>query len=251
MADFAVILPAAGRSTRFGDPNRKKVEAELDGRAVWLRAADAFVGRADVRQVVVALAPEDREQFMAKHGAVVAFMGLAVVDGGPERFDTIELALAAVDPACEFVAIHDAARPCVPGPVIDAVFAAAREHGAAVPGLAVVDTLKRVGPDRRVIETVPRAGLYGVQTPQAFRRELLVRAYAARARDGSGPAITDDAQLVEAIDHPCVVVEGSATNLKITTRADLRLAEAILKARQARDRAAPAHPSADDPSDWH
>lgn len=248
MADFAVILPAAGQSTRFGDPDRKKVEAELDGRAVWLRAADAFAGRDDVRQVVVAIAPEDRERFLSRHGAVVALMGIAVVDGGAERFDTIERALAAVDPACEFVAVHDAARPCVPGPVIDAVFAAAREHGAALPGLAVADTLKRVGPDRRVVETISRAGLYGVQTPQAFRRELLVRAYAARSRDGSGPAITDDAQLVEAIGHPCVVVEGSTANLKITTRADLRLAEAILQAGPAPNRAAPAHPFADDPS---
>jgi 2-C-methyl-D-erythritol 4-phosphate cytidylyltransferase len=157
-------------------------------------------------------------------------------------------ALEVVDPACEFVAVHDAARPCLTPELVDAVFAAAKEHGAALPGIPVSDTLKRVGADHVATETVSRAGLYSVQTPQVFRRELLLRAYANRARIGE--EVTDDAQLVEAIGHPCFVVDGSRWNIKITTRDDLRLASAVLEAMPKPKREGPAHPFADEQAMW-
>lgn len=248
MEKFAVILPAAGRSTRFGDPKQKKIYAELDGRAVWLRAVEPFLNRDDVAQTIVAIAPEDRDLFERRYRASVAFLDLKVIDGGAERPDTVARALEQVDPSCAFVAVHDAARPCLQPELIDAVFAAAREHGAAVPGLPVTDTLKRVGADGLCSETVPRAGLVAVQTPQAFRRDLLVRAYANRSRLGA--PITDDAQLVEALGVPCRVVDGSPFNLKITTPADLRLAAAVLKAMPQPKREGPAHPFADEQAMW-
>ena len=241
MGRFAVILPAAGRSTRFGDPGRKKIYADLDGRAVWLSAADAFLGRGDVGQVIVAIAAEDRELFERRFGAEVGFRGIVVVEGGAERHDSIAGALAAVDPSCEFVAVHDAARPCLPADRVDAVFAAAVEHGAALLAVAVADTLKRVGPEGRVVETVSRAGLFGAQTPQVFRKDWLVEAYAGRV-----PGVTDDSQLVEALGHACVVVDGSPMNLKITTQADLKLASAILKALPRPEGARPLHPFSDE-----
>ena len=248
MGRFAVILPAAGRSTRFGDAKQKKIYAEIDGRAVWLRAADPFLGREDVGQIIVAISPEDREMFERRYRANVAFLGITVVEGGAERFDTIANALEAVDPSCDHVAVHDAARPCLTPDQVDAVFAATIEHGAALLAVAVADTLKRVGPDHRTIETVPRAGLYGAQTPQVFRKDLLRRAYANRGRVAH--AITDDAQLVEALGHPCFIVEGSPMNLKITTQADLRLASAILKALPKPERDAPLHPFSDEKAKW-
>ncbi len=248
MADVAVILPAAGRSTRFGDPSQKKIYAELDGRAVWLRAVEPFLNRDDVAQILIAIAPEDRELFERRFRANVAFLGIKVVDGGAERPDSIARALEAIDVDCEYVAVHDAARPCLIPEVIDAVFAAARKHGAAIPAVAVADTLKRAGADRMVIETVPRAGLYGVQTTQVFRREILLRAYANRARLGA--TITDDAQLVEALGHPVALVDGSPFNLKITTAADLRLASAVLHALPKPKREGPAHPFADERAMW-
>src|SRR3954463_9164855 len=107
MGPFAVILPAAGRSTRFGDPKQKKIFAELDGRAVWLRALDPFLNRDDVAQLIVAIAPEDRALFERRYRPSVAFLNVAVVEGGAERADSIARALEAVDPACEFVAVHD------------------------------------------------------------------------------------------------------------------------------------------------
>jgi 2-C-methyl-D-erythritol 4-phosphate cytidylyltransferase len=248
MGRFAVILPAAGRSTRFGDAKQKKIYAELDGRAVWLRALDPFLDREDVPQIIVAISPEDRELFERRYRANVAFLNLTVVEGGLERHDTIDRALRAVDPSCDFVAVHDAARPCLTADQVDAVFAAAIEHGAALLAVAVADTLKRVGPDRQTIETVPRAGLYGAQTPQVFRKDLLIEAYAHRSRVGQ--AITDDAQLVEALGHHCAIVDGSPMNLKITTQADLRLAAAILKALPKPEQNAPLHPFSDEKAKW-
>ena len=235
MGPFAVIFPAAGKSSRFGDPKQKKIYAELDGRAVWLRAVEPFVNRDDVGQMILAIAPEDRELFERRYRASAAFMDIRVIEGGAERSDTVARALEAVDPRCEFVAIHDAARPCLAPGIIDAAFAAAREHGAALPAIPVAETIKRVGEDGRTAETVPREGLYLAQTPQVFRRELLCKAYAHRAR-GAGHRITDDCQLVEAIGHPCAVVEGSRLNIKITTHEDLKLAAAILPLARRRAR---------------
>ncbi len=247
MGPFAVILPAAGRSSRFGDPTQKKIYADLDGRAVWLRAVEPFVNRDDVAQILVAIAAEDRELFERRYRANVAFLGIQVIEGGAERHETVAKALEHVDPKCEFVAVHDAARPCVPIALVDAVFASAREHGAAIPGLAVADTLKRVGDDGRVSETVPRAGLVAVQTPQAFRKDWLVAAYANRSRVAG---ITDDAQLVEALGHPCHVVPGSPFNRKITEAADLTIASALLGAMPSPKPARSVHPFADERAMW-
>jgi 2-C-methyl-D-erythritol 4-phosphate cytidylyltransferase len=248
MARFAVILPAAGRSTRFGDSRQKKIFAELEGRAIWLRAADAFLGRDDVGQVIVAISPEDRELFDRRYGANIAFLEITVVEGGAERHDTIDRALQAVDPACDFVAIHDAARPCLTPDQVDAVFAAAIEQGAALLAVAVADTLKRVGEDQMTIETVPRAGLYGAQTPQVFRKDWLMDAYALKIKIQE--TITDDAQLIEALGHHSKIVEGSPMNLKITTQADLKLAAAILKALPRSERDSPLHPFSDEKAKW-
>jgi 2-C-methyl-D-erythritol 4-phosphate cytidylyltransferase len=248
MERFAVVLPAAGRSTRFGDPKQKKIYAELEGRAVWLRAVEPFVNRDDVAQTIVVIAPEDRELFERRYRASVAFMNILVLDGGAERTDSVARALEAVDPACAFVAVHDAARPCLTGELVDRVFAAAQEHGAALLAVPVADTLKRADEQRFVTETVTRSGLYLAQTPQVFRRDLLLRAYANRARLGGH--ITDDAQLVEALGHPCALVEGSPWNLKITSQADLRLAAAVLQALPKPKREGPAHPFADEREMW-
>lgn len=248
MARFAVILPAAGRSTRFGDPKEKKTYADLDGRAVWLRAAEPFLNRDDVGAIVIAIAPEDRDLFERRYRPNVAFLGIQVVEGGAERADSIANALGVVDPSCDFVAVHDAARPCLTTDLVDAVFSAAATHGAAILAVPVADTLKRADASGVIVATVPRADLHGAQTPQVFRRDLLERAYANRHALTS-PA-TDDAQLVEALGHPVRVVAGSPMNLKITTAADLRLASAILQSLPKPEPAAPAHPFADERAMW-
>ena len=250
MPRFAVILPAAGRSTRFGNPKEKKIYADLDGRAVWLHAVEPFLNRDDVGSIAIAIAPEDRELFERRYRPNVAFLNIKVVEGGAERADSIANALGAIDPACDFVAVHDAARPCLTSELVDAVFAAAAEHGAAILAIPVADTLKRADASGRIVETVPsRPDLHGAQTPQVFRTRLARgRAYANRSRLPSPP--TDDALLVESLGHPVRVVPGSPMNLKITTAADLRLASAILQSRPRPAADAPAHPFADERAMW-
>jgi 2-C-methyl-D-erythritol 4-phosphate cytidylyltransferase len=225
MPTFAVILPAAGGSRRFRDKHYKKPFAPLGGRAVWLHSAERFLGRPDVKQVIVVVADEDREEFNRKFGANIAILGIDVCCGGAERSDSIQNALAMVRDEIELVAVHDAARPCLADKWIDAVFAAAVKEGAAILALPVPGTLKQVDAQKRILQTVDRTNLWEAQTPQVFRRDLLEKAYAARA----GQSATDDAGLVEQLGQQVTVVEGSPLNLKITTRDDLKLAEQVLK----------------------
>lgn len=242
MARFAVILPAAGRSSRFKDKNYKKPFAPLANRAVWLHSAEKFLQRDDVKQVILVIAADDREYFDFKFAANVAILGIEVVHGGDQRADSIANALARVKPDIDLVAVHDAARPCLADEWINRVFEAAERSGAAILAVPVGNTLKRVGADQKIIETVPREGLWEAQTPQVFRRTLLLEAYARR----QGFQATDDAQLVERLGHSVTVVHGSPVNLKIATQEDLRLAEQALKALPKPKFQGPAHPFADD-----
>jgi 2-C-methyl-D-erythritol 4-phosphate cytidylyltransferase len=247
MGQFAVILPAAGRSSRFKD-KEKKPFATLDGRAVWLRSAELFITRPDVCQCLIVIAPEDEEMFRRRYGANLAFMNVQIANGGAERFESVANALAMVKPEAELVAIHDAVRPCLTEAQINAVFAKAAQTGAALLGVPVPDTLKQVGNQNRVEKTLPRRGVWLAQTPQVFRRDWLTEAYANRGKLGKD--ITDDAQLVEAAGHAVHVVEGAATNIKITSRSDLTLAEAVLKAMPKPKPAGPIHPFAAEEEMW-
>lgn len=242
VASFAVILPAAGRSTRFRDQHYKKPFALLDGRAVWMHAAEKFTDRSDVKQTILVIAPEDREQFQEKFGGPAAFMGVEIVEGGAERADSVAAALARVKSDIDFVAVHDAARPCLVEAWIDKVFAAAEKSGAAMLAIPVNGTLKRVAADQTIVGTVSREGLWEAQTPQVFRRQLLLDAYARRGT----PAPTDDAMLVEQLGHSVTVIPGSPMNLKITSKEDLRLASAMMKALPKPQIFGPAHPFQDD-----
>jgi 2-C-methyl-D-erythritol 4-phosphate cytidylyltransferase len=243
MAHFAVILPAAGGSTRFKD-KEKKPFAQLDGRAVWLRSAELFITRSDVVQCLIVVAQADMEVFKRRYGANLAFMNVQIVTGGAERFESVANALAQVKPEAELVAIHDAVRPCLTAALIDAVFAKAAQTGAALLAMPVADTLKQVDNKHQVQATMARQGLWLAQTPQVFRRDWLTEAYANRAK--LGKEITDDAQLVEAAGHPVTVVEGASTNIKLTTKGDLFLAEAILKSLPKPKPTGPAHPFAEE-----
>ncbi|MEM6458755.1 MAG: 2-C-methyl-D-erythritol 4-phosphate cytidylyltransferase [Planctomycetota bacterium] len=251
----AVILPAAGLGSRFasgGVASRSKVEFELAGKPVFMHTIEAFRAVAEVTQIVLAVPPDGIDEFRFRWGDALSFSQAELVAGGrAERWETVQLALAEVDPACSHVAVHDAARPLVSPKLIERVFAAAERWPAVVPGLPVSSTLKRVGDAatasadplddllgvetsptadaRPIIETVPRDGLYAVQTPQVFAADLLRRAY---AQDLSGSAPTDDAGVVEALGETVHVVEGDPANLKITHPADAELAEAILAHRR-------------------
>jgi 2-C-methyl-D-erythritol 4-phosphate cytidylyltransferase len=235
---YAVILAAAGKSSRFRDANYKKPFAPLDNRAVWLHSAERFVNRDDVKQVVLVISPEDKDHFYSKFGANVAILGIDVVEGGAERTDSVQKALERVRDDIDLIAVHDAARPCLADEWVDRVFAAAEKTGAAMLAIPVAGTLKRVAPDHTIVETVSREGLWEAQTPQVFRRELLLKAYAQRGKEPS----TDDAQLVERLGQKVMVVPGSPINLKITTKEDLQIAAYLLKAMPKPKTLGPVHP---------
>ncbi len=239
MPSFAVIFPAAGQSSRFRD-KEKKPFTNLDGRAVWLRSVEHFITRSEVSQCIVVVSPEDQEMFRRRFGANLVFMNIQIANGGAERFESVANALALVKPEVDFVAVHDAVRPCLTESLIDDVFAKAEKTGAAMLAVPVNDTIKEVDANKQVKGTKPRQGLWLAQTPQVFRRDWLVEVYENRTRLGAN--FTDDAQLMEAAGYAVHVVEGATTNIKITTKHDLFLAEAILKSLPKPKPTAAAHP---------
>ena len=242
VATLSVILAAAGRSRRFRDKHYKKPFAPLADRAVWLHSAERFLNRDDVKQLILVINADHREDFRARFAANVAILGVEVVEGGAQRCDSIANALARVRDDVDLVAVHDAARPCIATEWVDDVFSAAEQSGAAILAIPVAGTIKRSADGKKIDETVPRANLWEAQTPQVFRRSLLVEAYARFGDQGA----TDDAELVERLGHPVTIVPGSPINLKITTREDLRLAAQAMKALPKPKMLGPSHPFADD-----
>ena len=208
MGTVSGIVVAAGSGTRFGNA---KQFATLAGTRLDDLAVD--VARRSCDEVVIVL-PSDVDW----DGAPVT----AAVAGGARRSDSVRAGLAAIAPRAEIVVVHDAARPLASTHLFDAVIAAVRAGAdGAVPGVPLRDTIKRVERER-VVETVDRASLVAVQTPQAFRAGLLRAAHAA------GGDATDDAALVESVGGTVVVVPGEAANLKITEGRDLLVAESLL-----------------------
>jgi 2-C-methyl-D-erythritol 4-phosphate cytidylyltransferase len=205
---WAVIV-AAGWGERFGGP---KQFAELGG----ARLVDHAIATAAATCDAVVLVVPDKDDWI---GAEVD----ALVTGGASRAESVRAGLGAVPLGAEIVVVHDAARPLAGEGLFEAVIAAVRDGAdGAVPGLAVTDTLKRVD-DVRVTATVDRVGLVAVQTPQAFRADILRDAHA------TGADATDDAALVEELGGAVVVVPGDPRNLKVTGPADLMIAAALLE----------------------
>ena len=223
-----VIICAAGASKRFGG-KRKKPFVDVEGRAVFLRSVEIFSSRDDVKQILLAIAPEDEELVNVKWGPNLKFFNVKVCFGGAERFDTVQKGLELIKDDIELIAVHDAVRCCVKEEWIDKVIAEAAKTGAAILACPVVATLKEAK-DKVIIQTVDRAGLYEAQTPQVFETSLLKKAY-ANLKNLDKNKISDDSQLVEAIGEKVSIVETDSSNIKITHKTDLAIAEAIFKSR--------------------
>lgn len=219
---IAALLMAAGHGARFGAPTPKQY-LPLLGRPVIRHAAEALLreGRVDRLLPVVAAGEEDR--------VAALLAGLPVlppVAGGTTRAASVRAGLEAlVAHTPDIVLVHDAARPVIPPGTIPALLAALESAPGAIPAQPVSDTLKR-GADGRILETVPREGLFRAQTPQAFRFDALLAAH--RAGDAGA---TDDAALLETAGLPVALVPGAESNVKITWPEDLARVEAHLAAR--------------------
>jgi 2-C-methyl-D-erythritol 4-phosphate cytidylyltransferase len=225
----AAVVPAAGRGERLGAGSAKALH--LLGGEPMLAHSVRTLSAGPVDLVVVAVPPGRADEVRALLAVAHDGAELVVVDGGDTRSDSVRRALDALPASVEVVLVHDAARPLVPGALVDAVVAAVRGGAdAVVPGLAVVDTVKQVDSDGTVMATVDRSALRAVQTPQGFRRSVLESAYGG-PDDGEA---TDDAGHVERQGGRVVVVPGSEEAFKVTRPLDLLLAEAVLAGREVR-----------------
>lgn len=216
----AAILVAAGSGSRLGGAVPKAF-AQVAGRSLLEHAAERFIAHPRVREIVVAAPAACLERARELVPAAV------VVAGGPTRQQSVALALAAVSPGCDAVLVHDVARAFVPAEVIGRVLERLDAGAdAAVPTMPVSDTIRGCDPVTGALgELVDRSRLLAMQTPQGFRRDVLVEAHAA----ADGAAATDDAALVEALGHPVLAVRGDERAFKITVPLDLALAEALLR----------------------
>jgi len=212
---IAVIIVAGGSGKRMGQP---KQFLPLAGKAVVSWNVEAFKKIKGVDQIILVVANEDLEK--------AKLLGCAVAESGRERTDSVRNGLKLVSPDTELVIIHDGARPLITTDVIEKAIKEAREYGAAVVGVPVKDTIKKVDSRELIVESsLNRDDLWQAQTPQVFKYEIITRAYA------SGKKATDDAKLVEDLGIKVKMVMGSYENLKVTTPEDLIAAEAILRSR--------------------
>ncbi|MDO8502951.1 MAG: 2-C-methyl-D-erythritol 4-phosphate cytidylyltransferase [Gemmatimonadaceae bacterium] len=221
--DVGVVIVAGGKGTRAGGEELKQFRW-VAGKPMLLHSVQLCQQRDDVGIVVVVLPHEhvgDPPPWLFQCDTERLLLSV----GGRDRGDSVRNGLQDLPDDARIVVVHDAARPLATARMLDDVIAEARRGNGAAPGLAVVDTLKRVDADGRIVETVDRANLVRIQTPQAFPRDMLERAHADGLR--SGINATDDAALCERIGMTVVVVPGSERALKITTEADFARAEAL------------------------
>jgi 2-C-methyl-D-erythritol 4-phosphate cytidylyltransferase len=227
MPEFAVILPGAGRSMRFGG-QVSKIFQILDGKPVLARTLAAFAQRSDVAQIVVAATDPEAVLDCAKLLNERERSKVQVCAGGLCRAESVRAAVRACRDSIEWIAVHDAARPLISQDLISRTFQAAEKHGAAAAALPVHLTIKQAtGPlPAPVRQTLRRTELWAMQTPQVMRRRDLLNAF------DTCPIpldqVTDDVQLLELAGQPVWLVEGEERNLKITTPTDLQIAHTFL-----------------------
>ena len=218
------VIVAAGSSQRMGGQN--KLLLPLAGAPVLAHTLRAFEKCAAVRDIVLVC----REQDILPYTELARSYGIGklrtVTRGGDSRTASVLAGLRAASADVALVAVHDGARPLVSEAVITEAVCAAAEHGAAAPVVPVKDSIKRIA-DGTIAADVPRDTLAAVQTPQVFRRELLLRALEDAVRSGRG--FTDDCAAVEAMGQAVQATHGSYENIKITTPEDILVAQALLQ----------------------
>jgi len=256
---IAVIIPAAGQSSRFG--TKDKLAEDLGGRPLLLRTVEFFTKREDVVEIVVAGPAHDFEAFNLRFGAALSFHGVHIVKGGlTERWESVKNALEHITTNVDRIVVHDAARPALTNTLFDRLLIASKELNAVALAVAITGTVKRstndpvtIGDDDaiadsilgtstqeqvtafQVQETIDRTNLWELQTPQIFEPSLLRRGYDQSSLVG----VTDDAQVIEKLGVPVFLIDGDNRNIKVTTQADLQLVKALLGVKGEKQR--PAH----------
>lgn len=230
MPKLSVVVPAAGRGTRMQSEQAKQY-LPLLGKPVLVHTLQRIAREPVVEGIVLVVAPDEIEWCRRE---IVDRYRLekieAVVAGGEHRQDSVLAGVLELAAERKLVAVHDGARPLLPAGVLDKLVAALQEWSAVITAVPVTDTIKQVTSELRVAATLDRQLLWNVQTPQAFRREVLVQAHQQARRENFRG--TDDAALVERLGVPVQVVMGSYDNIKITNPPDLRRMELLLRAEE-------------------
>ncbi len=221
--DVGVVIVAGGTGSRTGS-NELKQFRWAAGKPVLLHSVQSFMARSDVGIVVVVL-PKAYAADPPPWLFQCDVDRLLITVGGDERSDSVISGLEDLPPEIDIVVVHDAARPLVTDATIDRVIVEARRGHGAVAAIPIVDTVKEIDSSGRIVRTVSRRGLWRAQTPQAFPREQIERAYLQAKNDGiSG---TDDSELAERIGLEVIVVQGSERGFKITEASDFARADAL------------------------
>lgn len=214
----SAIIVAAGSSKRMGF---NKLLAPLAGEPVLRRALGAFQSCAGIDEIIVVTSEALRMEIGAWKADGLDKI-IKVIPGGAERHLSVHAGLLALNPACDIVAVHDGARPLISVSQITRCIEAAKTQNAVACARPMAETLKRCGPDGRITESIDRANAWIMETPQVFRRDLLLRAYEAVIRDGAH--VTDEVSAVQHLGEPVFAVENAEPNPKITFPADIALA---------------------------
>ena len=217
---LGVVVVAAGRSTRMGGTD--KTFAEVHGVPLVVHTLRRLAGSEAVARIALVVADDAvarAETMVAEHHIEKV---TAVCAGGERRQDSVYAGLLALGD-CRWVAVHDGARPCITGDVLDRALSSARLWPAAVAAVPVKDTIKVVGANDVITDTPERSTLWAAQTPQVFDYRLLVQAHRSATAE-----YTDDAAMVEALGHSVRIFEGSYENLKVTTPEDLAFVSHLL-----------------------
>src|ERR1700687_55287 len=237
-----VIIPAAGLGTRMTSvadakskkPTASKQFSELGGTPILIHTLRKFALSPEVSEIYVALRANEIAGFrtrLEKEAGTLAKKKVELVEGGEHRQQSVAHAIAAVSAAPDdIVLVHDAVRPFVTEEIIHDVIKAVRKYGAAIAGMPAMDTIKqveRISEGAVITATIPRERVVMAQTPQGFRYSVLKKAFDEATADGF--LGTDEASLVERSGHQVGVAKGSPRNIKITTPADMELAEFFLK----------------------
>jgi 2-C-methyl-D-erythritol 4-phosphate cytidylyltransferase len=229
---LSAIVLAAGRGLRFSRLNSStarggvlKPLAEINSKPVIIYSLDILSRHPAVRDIIVVVNAGNSRSIISKVRRYRIAKIRRIVEGGKRRQDSVHNALKAMDNRTDLVLIHDGVRPFIDKETVSAVIKEARDSGAAVVGVPVKATIKKVTSRAQVKETLNRDCLWEIQTPQVFRKDLILKAY---KRFGRG-WVTDDASLVEKSGAKVKIVMGSYSNIKITTPDDLILAKAIAK----------------------
>ena len=220
------IFPAAGQSRRMKSSKNKNF-LELAGQPILIHTLLKFSQSEQIDNLIIAAAVDEVtiiEDMLSKIEGLKPFQ---VVIGGSERQYSIANALKVVPDNCDVVLVHDAARPLISIKIIDEVIEIAKIYGGAVAAVPEKNTIKVIDSENFVVDTPPRAQLVSIQTPQGFRREIIMKAYEQAERDGF--LGTDDSSLVERLDYKVKIVQSDYKNIKITTPEDILIAEALLR----------------------